>query len=130
FHKREQPEIHKEGEIIRMTPEDIANAEKEIEKIVTGFVYKDYLNIVKNDKSMIENYKSAPNNYEKLHIYRIIFDDKESLIKSDVIKKFVNESFHIENNYIYQLDPCKYQTVPQYIINICDKHIKMLEEEI
>ena len=130
FHKREQPEIHKEGKIIMMSLGDIANAEKEIEKIVTGFVYKDYLNIVKNDNLMIENYKSAPNNYEKLHIYRIIFDDKESLIKSDAIKKFVNESFHIENNYIYQLDPCKYQTVPQYIINICDKHIKMLEEEI
>ena len=78
---------------------------------------------------MIKLYKSTLNNYEKLHIYRIIFEGKTSLLESDAIRKFVNESFHIENNYIYQLNPCEYQTVPQYIINECDKHIELLGRE-
>lgn len=129
FHKYEQPEIHREMQTIIMTPEEISSAENEIRNIISGFAYSDYLAIVQNDQLMIEYYKSALNNYEKLHIYRIIFDDKKSLIESDAIRKFVNESFHIENNYIYQLNPCEYQTVPQYIINECDKHIKLLGGE-
>jgi hypothetical protein len=129
FHKYEQPEIHREMQTVVMTLEEIASAENEIETIISGFAYKDYLALIKNDQLMIEYYKSALNNYEKLHIYRIIFDDKKSLIESDAVRKFVNESFHIENNYIYQLNPCEYQTVPQYIINECDKHIKILGEE-
>ena len=75
-------------------------------------------------------YSGAENNYEKLHIYRIIYDDKDDLIESDVIKKFINQTFHSENDYIYQLDPAEYQTVPQYVIDECDKCIAELTKWI
>ena len=68
---------------------------------------------------------SLSSNYEKLHIYRVIFDDKPDMIESDIIQKFINEAFHIENDYIYQLNPSVYQTVPQYVIYMRvrrDKH--------
>ena len=42
---------------------------------------------------------------------------------NSVIKKFVNESFHFENDYLFQLNPCKYETVSQYVIDECDKDI-------
>ena len=42
---------------------------------------------------------------------------------NSVIKKFVNEAFHIESDYLFQLNPCEYDTVPQYIIDECDKDI-------
>ena len=58
--------------------------------------------------------------YEKLQIYRIMFNENSS---NSVIKKFVNEAFHIENDYLFQLNPCEYDTVPQYIIDECDKDI-------
>ena len=111
-----------------MSREEISKEQKL--KLLYDFSYQNYIALVKNDKDMIKSYFNAINNYEKLHFYRIIFDDKTSLIESDAIRKFINESFHIENNYIYQLNPCKYQVVPQYIISECDKHIKKLEEEI
>ena len=129
FHKREQPTIHREMLTVIMTSDEITSAEDEIRKKIAGFTYSDILAIVKNDQLMIKLYKSTLNNYEKLHIYRIIFEGKTSLLESDAIRKFVNESFHIENNYIYQLNPCEYQTVPQYIINECDKHIESLGRE-
>jgi hypothetical protein len=44
-----------------------------------------------------------------------------------VIQKFINEAFHIENNYIYQLNPTKYPVVPQYVIDECDKFVQALE---
>jgi hypothetical protein len=71
---------------------------------------------------MLELYRNSGSNYEKLQIYRIIFDeDKNS--GNAVVKKFVNETFHIENDYLFQLNPRKYDTVPQYIIEECDKDI-------
>jgi len=130
FHKRETPCIYTNGQTKEMSPEEISKGEQRIKTIIADFSYQDYIALVKNDKDMIKSYFNAINNYEKLHFYRIIFDDKTSLIESDAIRKFINESFHIENNYIYQLNPCKYQVVPQYIISECDKHIKKLEEEI
>lgn len=47
----------------------------------------------------------------------------EAIVTSNVIEKFVNQSFHIENDYIYQLNPRAYQMVPQYVIDECDKAI-------
>ena len=49
------------------------------------------------------------------------------MIESDIIQKFINEAFHIENDYIYQLNPSVYQTVPQYVIDECDSFIHMAE---
>ena len=65
-------------------------------------------------------YQNSGSNYEKLQIYRIMFNENSS---NSVIKKFVNEAFHIENDYLFQLNPCEYDTVPQYIIDECDKEV-------
>ena len=48
------------------------------------------------------------------------------MAESDVIKKFINEAFHTENDMIYQLDPSKYQTIPQYVIDECTDHIRTI----
>ena len=58
---------------------------------------------------MKELYQNSGSNYEKLQIYRIMFNENSS---NSVIKKFVNEAFHIENDYLFQLNPCEYDTVP------------------
>ena len=66
-------------------------------------------------------YEQARSNYEKLHIYRIVSEDNQGdANQSDVIQKFINQAFHIENDYIYQLNPVMFQTVPQYVIDECD----------
>lgn len=67
-----------------------------------------------------ELYQNSESNYEKLQIYRIMINENSA---NSVIKKFVNEAFHIENDYLFQLNPCEYDTVPQYIIDECDKDI-------
>lgn len=66
---------------------------------------------------MVDLYKKSTNNYEKLQLYRIINNDNHN---NNVIRKFINETFHIENDYLFQLNPCEYQIVPQYVINECD----------
>ncbi len=123
LHRRGTPTL-KEGTNNReMTPNEIEEGKKEIQKHITDFNYKSLLKIMCDDKQMSEIYRSSTNNYEKLHIYRIIFENKSDVIESKVIQKFINQAYHIENDYIYQLNPRKYQMVPQFVIDECDKAI-------
>jgi len=125
FHKRDIPTL-KENDIVRpMTANEIKLGSDEINLKIGNFDYGDILKIVKDDSEMKRLYSLANNNYEKLHIFRIIFDDKKDVIDSDIIQKFINEAFHIENDYIYQLNPCSYQLVPQYVIDECDNYIDL-----
>ncbi len=39
----------------------------------------------------------------------------------DIIQKFINETYHIENEFICQLDPSKFDMIPEYVIVECDK---------
>ncbi len=122
FHKREEPQYHPYDDSNMMTQDEIEEATKGIEnKIKEEFCYLScYQNIIDDDK-IKRLYSKSSNNYEKLQIYRIIFNDNND---NRVIREFINETFHIENDYIYQLNPCKYQTIPNYIIKECNKDIE------
>lgn len=125
MHKREKPEFKDNNTVRDMTPEEISLGQKEIEELIPDFDYIEVLKVITDDKAMKEFYFATGNNYEKLHIYRIIFDGK-AVIEPSVIQKFINEAFHIENDYIYQLNPRKYQMVPQFVIDECDKAISII----
>ncbi|RZB28963.1 MAG: hypothetical protein AEth_01567 [Candidatus Argoarchaeum ethanivorans] len=124
MHKRKNPEFKDENDTRDMTKEEINSGEKEIQKKILSFDYSKTLEIINDDKQMKKIYSFTESNYEKLHIYRIIFADKTNAISESVIKKFINEAFHIENDYIFQLNPRKYQMVPQFVIDECDKTVK------
>ena len=115
--------IFEDGTAREMTSNEINEAETEIKGHVSDFNYLDAIQLILDNAAMIEIYKSCSNNYEKLHIYRIISEDADH---TDVILKFINQAFHIENDYIYQLNPAKYQTVPQYVIDECDQYVATL----
>jgi len=118
FHKRNPPIVHPEG--VEMLEESIASASVNIRENVNGFDYITVLDFLNNQKQMKHSYRQAGNCYEKLQIFRII-DNLEH--NNSVIKKFINETLHIENDYIMQLDPSKYEFIPQYIMAECDRII-------
>ena len=80
---------------------------------------------MENRNLLITLYDSTKANYEKLQIYRLIFIGRAMNV---VVQKFVNETYHVENNYMFQLDPRIYDTVPQYIVDVCDQAINELRE--
>lgn len=123
FHKREKPEYHfLDGTPNRlMTDEEIETATDEIRnKYISDFDYILEYNKTQDVSTLRELYRNSGSNYEKLQIYRIIVNENSP---NSVIKKFVNEAFHIENDFLFQLNPCEYDTVPQYIIDECDKEV-------
>ena len=42
---------------------------------------------------------------------------------SPFAKKFVDESFHIEDEYLFQLDPVKYNYIPDFVVAEMDRII-------
>ena len=123
FHKREKPEYHYPNGMPNrlMTEDEIEKATEEIKaKYIEDFDYDTEYKKTQDVQILRALYKKSGSNYEKLQIYRVLFNENNS---NSVIKKFVNETFHIENDYLFQLNPCVYDTIPQYIIDECDKEV-------
>lgn len=121
FHKRENPEIHNNNMSRLMTEQEIQEATASIRNnYISDFDYKVEYEKTQDKEKLKELYHTSGSNYKKLQIYRIMFNKNSS---NSAIKKFVNETFYIENEYLFQLNPLEYDTIPQYIIEECDKEI-------
>lgn len=130
LHRRSVPLIFEGGSSREMTADEIQEAVAEIQQHIPDFDYSEFMQLILDNSAMFDLYNSCDNNYEKLHIYRIISEASDGADHADIVLKFINQAFHIENDYIYQLNPAKYQTVPQYVIEECDQYIAKLEESI
>lgn len=131
LHKRKIPIKENDKDKIELTIDEIKKANTIINKHIPNFEYDKEYKKITDTKFMIELYKNATNNYEKLQLYRIIIkknNNEKIKGKNIVIRKFINETFHIENEYLFQLNPMEYEIVPQYIIEECDKDILLIEE--
>jgi ABC-type dipeptide/oligopeptide/nickel transport system ATPase subunit len=126
LHKRKVPLIMREASISmeEMTEVEIGDGQMEITKEINDFDYNKLINRIVDDQIMMDLYHATASNYEKLHIFRVLYGDKLKTTETTIIAKFINEAFHIENDYIYQLNPCEYQLVPQYVIDECDVQIE------
>ncbi|MFA6013965.1 MAG: hypothetical protein WC742_02785 [Gallionellaceae bacterium] len=79
-----------------MTTQELLDGSDEIAAKISEFDFQMLLDIVADDKKMIELYGNIESNYEKLHLYRIIFEGKDDLIGSDVIRKFLMKHFTLK----------------------------------
>jgi len=124
FHKRDIPtKMTIDGEI-NMIVEEIEEATEKIKSFIENFDY-DVLLSNFNDKDMIlALYNTSNSNYEKLQLYRIIYDETHP---NSVIQKFINETYHIENEYVSQLNPSKYEMIPQFVIEECNSTIEDMQ---
>jgi ABC-type multidrug transport system ATPase subunit len=118
LHKRDVPIDWSGEEPVDMSQEDVCLATQKILDRVPEFNYQRILEKI-NDISQMKNiYDQCFSGYEKLQIFRILNDAHDN----NVVKKYINESFHIENEYISQLNPHKYELIPEFIINECDEY--------
>ena len=128
FHKRHINEatdsrhINDEGEVEAMSRTVIEDGINEIRDKLEGFDYDQEITKIRDDSQIVNCYHNCDNTYEKLQFFRILHTSHDN----SVIRKFINESYHIENELICQLDPCKFDTVPQYVIDECDKFLAEL----
>lgn len=118
FKKRVEPTVQSALEDTRlMTADERNQAEAAIKKKIPSFDYNALLVQLNDPDAMMIKYKETNVGYEKIQLFRLIkgkHDDK-------VITKFINESYHIENEYVIQLDPRRFDSIPEYVVIECDK---------
>lgn len=110
-----------EGNRPEMEPAKFESGCTEISSYLNGFLYSKLLDRVGDLNALKGLYNASANGYEKLQIFRLLGLDVENA----VIQKFINETYHIENEFICQLDPAKFDTIPEYVVSECNR---MLQE--
>lgn len=126
FKRRENPEDHRmpkdhEGNSALMSPENLTTGVSEIHRYISGLP-ADYLSLVSlfsNDNQIRTLYNQSANGYEKLQLIRILLNIED--VENSVIRKFINETYHIENEFIFQIDPAQFDLIPEYVIKECDR---------
>lgn len=92
----------------------------EIQEFLCGLTYDDILSELTDDKlqEMIDN----SDDYEKVIAIRLKIERNPELFtrlrkQSPASFKFINETNHIENDYVFQLDPLKFYCIPAFYLN-------------
>lgn len=123
FKKRDIPNIKSAIESRDMTAEEKTKAEVEIKKHIADFDYDSFVTQVKDEALMMQKFFASQVGYEKIQLFRIIRGTHDD----HVITKFINESYHIENEYVMQLNPHKFESVPEYVVQECTQILEQLQ---
>lgn len=112
-----------DGNHPEMESSKFSNGCNEVSRSLKGFSYPDILNRVSDVNVLKALYSASINGYEKLQIFRLLDLD----IENSVIQKFINETYHIENEFICQLDPTKFDTIPEYVVHECSRVLQEVQ---
>lgn len=127
LHGRDIPIDTREAQHPVMEESKISNGYTEIEKHLVDFSYSENCYKLKDQTFLKELYRNTVSGYEKLQVFRLF----NFSVSNSVVQKFINETYHVENEYICQLDPVKFDTIPQYVVLECDQIISsILENEL
>ncbi|UUY03018.1 AAA family ATPase [Svornostia abyssi] len=121
LHVRDEPSSKGElGALIPLDEEARAQAFTAIQKVIPGFDYDALLAQLKDSDALRAKFEATDVGYEKVQIFRIASAlDPDAQAGDAAFKKFVNESYHIENEYVMQLNPREFDAVPEHVVQAC-----------
>jgi ABC-type Mn2+/Zn2+ transport system ATPase subunit len=118
-----------DDEYQKLSNDDFENGENNIILKIPSFDYDSLLGKFNDNAQLIKIYKNTEDSFAKIILFRILIDGLEKIKKpDDVFMKFINEIYHIENDFLFQLNPEKFDITPQFIIEVCDTFVKSLED--
>lgn len=121
IHGRSEPTHDNEGKD-KLTEEQIPEGIAFIKSFIPDFDYNQMLSQF-TPQCLMERYSNEQSAYIKMLILRAYTEQdgeaRERLRKTnDVLRKYVDETYHIENDYLYSLDMRRFNIVPgHYIID-------------
>ncbi|TIC86373.1 AAA family ATPase [Nocardioides sp. GY 10127] len=121
LHVRDEPAAKGiNGQLSPLSEETCERAVSNIRAVIPEFDYSGLLAEVKNPGALRAKFASTDVGYEKIQIFRIASAlDPGGLGGDPAFKKFVNESYHIENEYVMQLNPRDFDAVPDHVVQAC-----------
>lgn len=125
FHLRDQPcRKGLDGALIDMTPSEISAASSLVEKNIPGFDYNKLLAELRDRTVLRKKFEESTGGYEKVQLFRIATELDGSILGDDAaFRKFINETYHIENEYVMQLNPRTFDAVPEHIVATCERQL-------
>jgi hypothetical protein len=127
LHKRNRATDSREergdnGEFPEMNSDKFLEGCEAIQNKIEDFSYQATLDRINSFDTLKVLYNECQNGYEKLQLFRLFDLD----IENSVIKKFINETYHIENEFICQLNPQKFDVIPEYVVEECNQHVSLI----
>jgi energy-coupling factor transporter ATP-binding protein EcfA2 len=121
LHGRDEPSSKGEkGDLLPLLEEEREQAIAEIQKVIPSFDYGALLAQLKDRTVLKAKFEGTNVGYEKVQIFRIASALNPDAPEGDAaFKKFVNESYHIENEYVMQLNPREFDAVPEHVVEAC-----------
>lgn len=116
------------GEHIPLGNEEIEQATNRVKEYIVGFNYDQLVADLKIPGALRARFAEVNVGYEKVQLFRIMLALNPDLLGGDeVFTKFVNETYHIENEYVMQLNPREFDAVPEFLIAACDELVARSE---
>lgn len=119
-----------------ITPLDraaIDNGMSEVREYLGDYSYDELIEQVNSEK-LYELIKGT-DKYEKILTIRLLFERYDGLLaklrkKYPAACKFVNETNHVENDYVFQLDPFKYFQISEFYLSEIESFLEDEKKEI
>lgn len=126
FHGKEIPDIKIENEFLPMNSTQIDSGNSYIKNRIPSFSYERVRNENLTRESLIDAYNNETCSYLKLQLFRVFLElhDKRAELNDNVLLKYIDETYHIENDFLYTLDYRKFDIVPDFIMKKCDEYMK------
>jgi len=103
-----------------LSEEEVLTATEQVRKRIRDFDYDAVLAEIKEPGGLRSRFDATFVGYEKVQLFRIMNAlDPKKMKGDEIFTKFVNETYHIENEYVMQLNPREFDAVPEFVINAC-----------
>ncbi len=117
MHGRSKATVDNEGKD-ELSDKDIEDGTNYIKNFISDFDYGSLLELCSLPNLLKAYGKPDISSYERIMILRFYIERDEEARKrlkeyNDVLRKYVDETFHIENDYLYSLDVRKFDIVPE-----------------
>jgi energy-coupling factor transporter ATP-binding protein EcfA2 len=127
IHGRTNPTSDSDGNN-KLTAEQVADGTAYIKEFIADFDYALVLDLC-SAPNLLSRYGNERSAYIKMLILRAYTErDTEARERlrrlNDVLRKYVDETYHIENDYIYSLDVRRFNIVPENYIDDADSFVK------
>jgi energy-coupling factor transporter ATP-binding protein EcfA2 len=108
-----------------MADTDVAAGVEKIREHIGDFNYGQLLTERLSVGRLYAIFKDTEIGYERLQITRMLIELDDGSGASakvpEALIKFINESYHVENEYLVQLNPREFDAVPEYVLAACEE---------
>jgi len=125
LHGRATPTARVGGSYVPLEGTDVAAGIERIRSHISDFDYDELLAERLDAGRLHTIFGETEVGYERLQITRLLIEldvvGGPSAKVPEALMKFINESYHVENEYLFQLNPRKFDAVPEYVLGACEE---------